>query len=168
MSKPSALPATRPAATPRSPPGAAGMKPGPPTIFRAAAAVAGTEWQVTDQGHRPRHPTMSCIAMPGPGSGAAPPRSPTTLANSPISARHAATAVRCHWHVENSFALHPRCHVPGGSVSYPSQSRRLRQATLLRLQHPASQSDFNVQSGSLRRRSRRCQRTPQVDLQLER
>ena len=63
-------------------------------------------------------------------------------------------------------ALHPRCHVPGGSVPYPSQSRRLRQATLLRLQHPASQSDFNVQSGSLRRRSRRCQRTPQVDLQL--
>jgi DDE_Tnp_1-associated len=42
----------------------------------------------------------------------------------------------------------------------------IRQTALLCLQHPASQSDFNVQSGSLRRRSRRCQPTPQVDLQL--
>jgi len=65
-------------------------------------------------------------------------------------------------------ALHPRCHFPGGSVPYPPQPRHLRQAALLRLQHPASQSDFNLESGPLRRRSRRRQRTPQVELCCER
>ena len=48
-------------------------------------------------------PAMSCIAMPGPAVRSSTAEVAYYVANSPISARHAATAIRCHWHVENSL-----------------------------------------------------------------
>jgi hypothetical protein len=51
-------------------------------------------------------------------------------------------------------ALYTRRYVPRGSIPDSLQAGYLRAAALLRLQHPAPQSDFNVQSDSLCRRSR--------------
>jgi hypothetical protein len=87
------------------------------------------------------------------------------VANSPTSARHAATQS------DATGTSRTACTTPAMSRSrrispVSVTPRLLRQAALLRLQHPASQSDFNLQSRSLRRRSRRSQRTPQVELQL--
>ncbi len=76
--------------------------------------------------------------------------------------RRSPASLACREHA----ALHPRPHLSERSLSHPSQAGRLCQATLLRLQHAASQSVLNLQSGSICCRSRRSQCAPQVGTQL--
>jgi predicted transposase YbfD/YdcC len=71
-------------------------------IFRATAAVAGTEWKpLIKTIVRVTRDVLHRDAKTGLWSSTA--EVAYYVANSPISARHAATAIRCHWHVENSL-----------------------------------------------------------------
>ena len=103
MSKPPALPADLPAATPLSPPGTAGMKPEPPTYSAPHAPLpepSGSLSIETIVRVTRRCPASRCQD----GTMEQHSRDSILPGQLPVSACHAATAVRCHWHVEN--ALH--------------------------------------------------------------
>lgn len=71
-------------------------------LFNAATAVAGTEWQsLINVIVRLTRDVLHRDASTGLWSRT----SEVTyyVANAPVSARTAATAIRCHWHVENSL-----------------------------------------------------------------
>jgi predicted transposase YbfD/YdcC len=71
-------------------------------VFSANTAVAGTEWKPLIKAIvRVTRDVLHRDAKTGLWSSTA--EIAYYLANSPISARHAATAIRCHWHVENSL-----------------------------------------------------------------
>src|SRR5271166_1930455 len=164
MPQPPAPHESPPAATPRSLPAAAGMKPGPPR-YSAPPRRGRNRVEVPDQDHRPCHPRCAasrCQDRP----------LEQHLRGRLLRGQFPAISTPCRHRNPMPLArreqppLHPRCHFPGRSVPHPSQPRCLCQAALLRIQHPASQSDFNLQPGSLRCRSRRSRTTPQVELQL--
>jgi hypothetical protein len=71
-------------------------------IFSATTAIAGTEWKpLIKVIVRVTRDVLHRDTKTGLWSSTA--EIAYYVANSPISARHAATAIRCHWHVENSL-----------------------------------------------------------------
>ena len=135
-------------------------------VFSASRAMAGTEWQsLIKTLVRVTRRVLHRDAKSGLWSSTA--EVAYYVANSPASACRAAAAVRCHWRVENT--LHYTRDVTfqeDHSPNRQAQAGRLCQATLLRLQHTASQSVLNIQSGSICCCSRRSQCAPQVESQL--
>ena len=116
-------------------------------VFSASRAMAGTEWQSLIKTLL-ASPDVSCMrfqirAMEQHRRGSIL-RGQFSRVGMPRRRRRP-VSLACREHA----ALHPRRHLSGRSLSHPSQAGRLRQATLLRLQHTASQSVLNIQSGSL-------------------
>ena len=152
-------------ATPRSPPRAIGMKPGPPTCSAPPARWLNTEWKpLIKDIVRVTRDVLHRSAKTGLWSSTS--EVAYYLAISAVSASHSAAAIRSHWHVENKLHYTRDVTFQEDQLAHPSQPRDLRPAAQLRIQHTAPQSNQYLQSGQIRRRSRRTRCPDQVVLQL--